>query len=438
MGELLDNHKQPETPLTAFVRAEHKSPWEGRTPLTPEATQVLVDRGIPVVVERSEFRCHKDNAFARAGATLSEDLHGARLVLGIKEPALDAIEPGQIHVAFSHTIKGQAYNMPLLQRFIDQKATLIDYETMRDEKGVRTIAFGRFAGIAGAVDTFHILGRKLVKKGIVSSLSQIDPTYRYDTIERLRAQLRELDDFVAYPLRVLINGTGNVSRGCQEVCRWMGLQEVTPEQIADGRGPEGSWFCVTASRDIVKRRDGGAFDAAEYRAHGKSRYENDFHKYLGSFNVLLQTIYWDETYPKQLDTQDFLTFGDRLPAVIGDISCDIDGSLACTKKASTIDEPAFSYYPEDGRIEDGIHWNALSVMSIDHLPCQLSLDASEHFAKILAEYLVELAAVDLDQPLADSGLGRLLREATIVYNGALTEPYAYLQTYLDEAAKKVG
>ncbi|CAM2006843.1 hypothetical protein [Acanthopleuribacter pedis] len=434
----MDKNQESRKPLTAYVRAEHKSPWEGRTPLTPDATQALVDRDIPVVVERSEFRCHKDNAFARAGATLSEDLHGAQLVLGIKEPALDSIEPGQVHVAFSHTIKGQAYNMPLLQRFIDQKATIIDYETMRDAQGVRTIAFGRFAGIAGAVDTFHILGRKLVKKGIVSSLSQIDPTYRYDTIARLRTQLSGLEDFTAYPVRVVINGTGNVSRGCQEVCRWMGLKEIQPEQIVDGKGPEGSWFCVLGSKDIVKRRDGGAFDAADYRHHGKDAYENDFHKYLGSFNVLLQTIYWDETYPKQMDHEAFLTFRDALPTVIGDISCDIDGSLACTKKASTIDEPAFSYNPEDGTIEDGIHWDRLSVMSIDHLPCQLSLDASDHFANILVDYVVEMASMDLTKPLEECGLGRLLREATIVYRGELTEPYSYLQSFLDAAAKEVG
>ncbi len=81
--------------------------------------------------------------------------------MGIKEPPVDSIQENQVHLAFSHTIKGQDYNMGLLQKFIDKNATLIDYEPIVDKTGKRTIAFGRFAGIAGAIDSFFYCGAKI-------------------------------------------------------------------------------------------------------------------------------------------------------------------------------------------------------------------------------------------------------------------------------------
>ena len=61
---------------------------------------------------------------------------------------------------FSHTIKGQEYNMPLLSRFLaggdafhpgaksepGMEARLIDYELLTDETGKRTVMFGFYAG----------------------------------------------------------------------------------------------------------------------------------------------------------------------------------------------------------------------------------------------------------------------------------------------------
>ena len=155
-----------------------------------------------------------------------------------------------------------------------------------------------------------------------------------------------------------------------------------------------------------------------------------FESYLGKFNILLQTPYWEEKYPRLLPRDVLAAHEEVLPYAIGDISCDIDGSLACTLKCSTIEEPAFTYDPKTGRIEDGISWKGPSIMSIDHLPCELSQDASEHFSKILAPYLPEIMSADLDRPLEETGLSPELMNATIVYKGELTPRYAYLKHYL--------
>ena len=95
----------------------------------------------------------------QAGAQIVPRLTSTDIVLGVKEPALDVLDnlighkPNHIQVMFSHTIKGQEYNMPLLARFLMKGRspktaypTLVDYELLADANGKRTVGFGWFAG----------------------------------------------------------------------------------------------------------------------------------------------------------------------------------------------------------------------------------------------------------------------------------------------------
>ena len=416
--------------LKVFIRKECKNRWERRAPLTPTAVEDLVNQGLDLFVERSSVRIFPDRAYAKAGAALRDDWADAQVVLGIKEPEVASIKEGQIHLAFSHTIKGQAYNMGLLRTFIDQGATLIDYETMTDERGKRLIAFGRFAGMAGAVDSFYVAGRKLLKKSKSSMLSQIKQTHEYGSIKRLKASLEGLVPAPEDDIRVAIVGSGNVGRGCREVCRWLGLREVPAARVTAGTAPGGNWFTILTTADIVSAADGSPFDWKDYRAHGKNRYQSVFHRYLGSFNILLQTPYWEDKYPRQLTREQLETHEDLLPMVIGDISCDIGGSLACTLKETSIDEPAFTYRVRGHSPEPGISWAGPTIMAISHLPCELPLDASNHFSDILVKYLPQVARVDLGQPLESCGLSPELQRAVIVYKGRLMPAYARLKTFL--------
>ncbi len=416
-------------PLKIFIRQENKNQWERRTPLTPNAVERLRARGIPISVERSPHRIYPDRAYRNAGATLVNHCRAAEVVLGIKEPEVENVLDAQVHIAFSHTIKGQCYNMGLLQRFLDARATLIDYETMKDSSGARLIAFGRYAGIAGAVDSLHVAGKKLALKGRPSAFREIRQTWRYDSLAELEQSLRALKVGPQEP-RILIVGTGNVGRGAEEVCRWLGLPKVEASTLLETQPPAGSWYAVLGTSDIVAHKQGNPYNAQEYREYGSERYKSSFDRYLGKFDILLQTPYWDDTYPRQLSRSRLLRYRDQLPMVIGDISCDIEGSLACTLEETTIDEPAATYLPESHRMRPGISWDGPTIMAIDHLPCELSKDASEHFSRILEMYLPEIAHMDLDQPLEDCGLTPELRDAVIVYRGELTAPYRYLQDCL--------
>lgn len=46
-----------------------------------------------------------------------------------------------------------------------QNIRLIDYERMVDESGQRTVAFGKYAGVAGMINILHGLGLRLLALG---------------------------------------------------------------------------------------------------------------------------------------------------------------------------------------------------------------------------------------------------------------------------------
>ena len=146
---------------TIGIRLEDKNAWERRAPLTPDAVRQASSEGVEVHVERFARRAFSDTEYATAGAHLSDDVRDCEMVLGIKEMPRDYFRPGGAYFFFSHTIKGQPYNMEMLRSLVDRKCTLLDYELVTDEKGRRLIFFGRYAGIAGMIDTFWALGRRL-------------------------------------------------------------------------------------------------------------------------------------------------------------------------------------------------------------------------------------------------------------------------------------
>ncbi|ACV26566.1 bifunctional lysine ketoglutarate reductase /saccharopine dehydrogenase family protein [Kangiella koreensis] len=417
--------------LKTIIRKEHKNKWEKRAPLTPKAVKTLTEQGLSIELEPCDIRIFPDQDYQAAGAIYPSSPDQAEFVLGIKEPPVGSIKHGQVHLAFSHTIKGQEYNMPLLQKFLDEDATLLDYEPIVDPAtGQRTIAFGRYAGIAGAVDSFAVLGEKLAQKELATPLSELKMTHTYGTVENLKQSLEQFDLSQGEPIRALVVGTGKVGKGSIEVCEWLGLPKVSAKDFLAGNLPEGSFYAVLSSRHINRRKDGGEFSMKEFVAKGSELYESTFDQVLGKFNILLQTPYWEEMYPKHLTKERMQQFKDKLPLVIGDISCDINGSLECTTKASDSDNPAFTYNVDTGDSQDGISWQGVTVMSIDNLPCELPIDASNDFSKALTTYAPQIMQMDLSKPFAECGLPKDLADAVIVYKGQLTPNYEYLKEYL--------
>ena len=116
------------------IRREDKSIWERRVPLIPDHVPFLRELGIDVVVQPSDTRVFKENEYVSAGATIAEDLSKCPVVFAVKEIPSPFFQKGGTYVFFSHTIKGQPHNMPMLKRLMELGCNLIDYERVVDDR----------------------------------------------------------------------------------------------------------------------------------------------------------------------------------------------------------------------------------------------------------------------------------------------------------------
>jgi len=425
------------------IRAEDKSRWETRAPLVPEDVQHLVrDEGIGFTVQSSPRRVFTDEAYRDAGASIAARLDDCPIILGIKEIPPEKFEPRKTYLYFSHTIKGQSANMPALRRLMELKCQLIDYERITDDAGRRLVFFGTFAGRAGMIDSLWALGRRLADEGIDSPFAGLQPAHRYRNLDHAKQEIASAGEAIRRnglpaalgPLVCGFTGYGQVSQGAQEVFAVLPVEELAPDDLAAATSAKVCYKVVFREEHMVRRLDPSAtFNLPEYYKQPE-RYASSFFRYVPHLTLLLNCIYWEPKYPRLITREQFgeLYAGRSAPRlrVVGDISCDIDGSVACTVRATTPDSPIYVYDPRSGETRDGVSGHGPVVLAIDFLPCELPVDASEFFSTLLRPFMPSLARADFAAPLSNAGLAPVLQRAAIVYHGALTEPYGYLKAHL--------
>jgi len=147
-------------------------------------------------------------------------------------------------------------------------------------------------------------------------------------------------------------------------------------------------------------------------------------------------IYWTKKYPR-LVTKAWLK--DQAVAksvshlsVIGDISCDIEGSIEITKDATMPDHACFTYFPDTDIFEDRICRDGLTVMAIDNLPCEFPKEASMFFSNILKEFANDIVSADFDSPFETLELPYPVKKALILHRGCLTPDYTYMKQFIDK------
>ena len=152
---------------TIAIIRECKNKWERRCSLTPNEVKEITAKGIRVIVQSSTNRCFSDDQFIEAGAEIQEDISEASVIFGVKEVPIPNLLPDKTYFFFSHTIKAQDYNMPLLDKLMELNIRMVDFECIREPKAEgkipqRLVAFGRYAGIAGAFDFLRGIGEFLL------------------------------------------------------------------------------------------------------------------------------------------------------------------------------------------------------------------------------------------------------------------------------------
>lgn len=428
------------------IRRETKSLWERRAAVTPDLARRLVsEHGIEILVQPSSRRVFNDAEYVHAGARLTGNISDANVVIGVKEIPLDAFQPGTAYLFFSHVIKGQPYNMAMLAKIIERGCTLIDYETICDDNGRRLIFFGRYAGLAGMIDTLWALGQRLKREGIATPLAGIEQAHTYPSLDDAKKAVREAGEKIASaglpeglpPLVIGIAGYGNVAVGAREILAELPTRDVPPDALASLFG-EPSSHCLyqTTYREehlVEPLAEGAAFELQDYYDNPEN-YRSVFERHLPHLTVLVNCIYWDARYPR-LVTVDRLRslYGGPAPPrlrVIGDLSCDIEGAIECTVKSTEPVDPVYVWDPADGSAIPGVEGNGPVVLAVEILPAELPREASEEFSKALAQFIPALAAADFSAAFEELDLPPELKRAVIVHRGCLTPDYAYLEEHL--------
>ena len=434
--------------MTKFIgiRHEDKYEMERRAPLTPRHIEKLVkQKKLDIIVQSSPKRVFSDEEYIQAGAKVAKDLRKCSVIFGVKEIALDFFEPHKTYVFFSHVIKGQSYNMPMLKRMMELKCNLIEYEKVVDEQGKRLIFFGRYAGLAGMINSLWALGLRLKDYGLGSKLSKLNQAKDYHSLGEAKEAISKVGQQIAEegiapdlrPYVVAFTGYGNVSLGAQEMLNWLPVKEITPETLLTlhqrKKLPDNLIYKVVfKEEDIVERVDGKPFDLQDYYTHPEN-YRSKFEKYLPFISILINCVYWDPRYPRLVTKEAvkklFMNGRPKL-TVIGDISVDVEGSIECTLKTATIENPIYVYHPETDTVTDGHDKDGMLIMAVDILPAELPRDASESFGEVLINFIKPIADADFDEPFEDLDLPRAIKKALILHNGELTPDYIYLEKYL--------
>jgi alpha-aminoadipic semialdehyde synthase len=424
------------------IRREDKNEWERRVPLTPDHVRELREQhGIHTIVQPSPIRVFTDEEYRAAGAEIREDMCPSGLVIAVKEVPTELFEPGKTYIFFSHTIKGQAHNMPMLRRMMTLGNNLVDYERILDEHGRRLIFFGRYAGLAGMVETLHAYGRKLSLAGVDTPLATIRQAYEYASVEEVKADLGSVSARISLdglprelcPFVVGFAGYGNVSQGAQEIFDQLPVQEIPAARLREAPDslepdPHTLYKVVFREEDMVVPRT-GEFELQDYYEN-PGKYRGMFDQYLPWLEILVNCIYWTPDYPR-LVTKDYLRgrAGHRLK-VIGDISCDIDGSVEITRRATMPDHACFTYHPASDNFTDDIAADGVTVMAVDNLPCEFPREASEDFSAVLKEYIPELVSTDFTRKLEEIRLHDYIKKALILHQGKLTPDYEYMEEFI--------
>lgn len=399
---------------TIGIIREGKTPPDARTPLTPyQCAQLKQQYGVDILVQPSPVRCYTDTEYQQANIPLSEDLSNCDVLLGVKEVPIQQLIPNKTYCFFSHTIKEQQHNKPLLRAILGNNITLLDYELMVDEHHHRVIAFGFFAGMVGAHNALYTYGQR-------TKFFNLPRLYTLDKYEDVLPYYNELE---LPPLKIVVTGTGRVGQGARKVLLDLGLIEVTPEKFLNESFQE-PIFTVLRSSDYVQQKNNQPFTYKSYYDN-PSTFHIDFSPYYQQSHIFINCIYWDNRAPAFF-TQREMASKDFNIEIIADITCDIAplSSIPSTLRASTITQPVFGYDPLSGKETEPYRSNSIDIMAIDNLPGELPRDASEAFGNQIVKHLIP----DLIQPYRTE----MLRKATIAAKGNINPIYPRLIQFVQE------
>lgn len=393
---------------------ERKSPPDKRVVLSPEKCKELLQKfnELEIVVERSDSRAFSDQMYADLGIRLVDNVDDCDVLLGVKEVPMDALIQNKKYFFFSHTIKKQSYNRDLLNVILEKNIQMFDHEVITNKEGQRLVAFGRYAGIVGAYNGFRTYGLKF-------DLFALPKVETLKSQQELIFELSGIKDKLQR-IKILLTGSGRVGKGAKEMLDGMGMKEVSVDDYLN------TVFSVPvyAQIDVLdynKRKDGKTLNNQDFYTNA-SEYVSDFMRFAKVTDMYIAGHFFGDGAP-YIFTRDDAKSPDFNIKVVADISCDIDGPIASTIRPSIIAEPIYGYLPMSEQEVYFKNENAIAVMAVDNLPCELPIDASEGFGNSFAEHVIPA--------FFNNDKDGVLERACMTKDGKLTKRFLYLQRFVD-------
>jgi alanine dehydrogenase len=390
---------------------EGKKPADKRTPLSPLQCNNIINSypEVEIYVQSSPDRCIKDSAYEAAGIKVTEDISNCDILVGIKEVNIEDLIPNKTYLFFSHTIKKQTHNRALLRDILRKNITLIDYETLVWDNGSRILGFGRFAGIVGG----HNGLKTWLKKNNLSDLKAAWQCKDYSELVNQYAKIKLPN------MKICLTGDGRVSHGVIELFEKLNVREVTPRAFIQDSFDEAVYVHLR-SEHYYEHKDHKPWDKAEFY-HNPEDYYSTFKAFTRVCDLMVNGIFWHAGIPSFFTKEEMKDPAFRIK-VIADISCDIPGSIPCTLKSTTIEEPVYGYHPFTEQITEPYLKQTIDMMTVGNLPCELPLDASLGFGEDLMRSVLPLLLGKQE----DATIAR----AAIAKDGKLTDRFKYLSDYI--------
>lgn len=390
---------------------EGKTPADNRVALTPAQCKWVHKNSteVKIVAQHSSSRCFSDKEYTLAGVPVQEDISDCDILLGIKEVPMDDLIPGKTYLFFSHTKKKQPHNQKLLQGIIRKKITLIDYECLEHEDGLRIIGFGFFAGVVGAHNGMMAYGNR-------TGLFKLDRVYKQRNFREL---IHTYFGLRLPNVKIAVTGSGRVAHGVLEVMNLMGIHEVEPEDYSTRRF---SYPVYTQLRgaDLYAHKITGGYNRHSFH-ESPENYNCRFLPYAAQTDILMNGVYWDTNVPRLFEQED-ITSEDFIIQTIADITDDAGGSVPINLGDQSIEDPVYGIDKTTFEKTAPYLPTSIDLMAVGNLPNELPRDASRYFGEQLIKFVLE----DLVK-----GGSLVIDKATIVKEGKLTDHFEYLKEYAE-------
>ncbi len=391
---------------------ERKSTPDRRVVFSPDELARLkqLHRDVSVKVECSDIRVFTDEQYKNMGVQVSNDISDCDVFFGVKEVPVENLIPNKSYFFFSHTLKKQPHNRKLLQALLAKNITFYDHETIVDAHNHRLIGFGKYAGFVGAYNSIRAFGIKF----------ELFKLPKAETLSGKEALITHLKRVVLPPLKFVVTGTGKVGSGVKEVLDAIKIKEVSVENYLAKNYAQAVYTQIDVL-DYNIRKDGQVLDFNDF-FQNPQEYVSNFERFTKVSDIYITAHFHANGAPNIL-TQEMLQANNCKIKVVADISCDVNGSVACTLRSSTIAEPLYGYLPSENKEVDVFHPAAIVVMAVDNLPCELPKDASEGFGEMFMEHVIPA--------FFNGDKDGILQRAKMTENGKLTPRFSYLQDYVD-------